>query len=230
MKKIIALNLKAYKESAGENGLRLCKVAGRMQSLFSSSGKFQLIVAPQPADLHYVAKELQGTGVKVYAQHCDEVKQGAFTGWTSVESLKEAGCSGTILNHSEHKIPVEKIQAVLNMAHAHSFETILCADDLHETKKLSALKPHPTMIAVEPPELIGSGISVSTAKPEVVTGSVEIVKKTNPEIIVLCGAGVSNAHDFAKALELGSEGVLLASAFVKAQDPEHWLKTFVSIL
>ena len=35
-----------------------------------------------------------------------------------------------------------------------------------------------------------------------------------------CGAGISTGDDVARAIELGAEGVLLASAYVKAKDPK----------
>ena len=76
------------------------------------------------------------------------------------------------------------------------------------------------MLAIEPPELIGTGIPVSKAKPEVVRGAVQAVQKINPDVHVLCGAGISTGDDVARAIELGAEGVLLASAYVKAKEPK----------
>jgi len=86
------------------------------------------------------------------------------------------------------------------------------------------------MIAVEPPELIGTGISVSKAKPEVVSGSVELVKQINPDVIVLCGAGITTGEDVAAALRLGTEGVLVASGIVKAQNPYKVLLKFADCI
>jgi triosephosphate isomerase len=79
------------------------------------------------------------------------------------------------------------------------------------------------MVAIEPPELIGSGIPVSKAQPEIVKDSVSAVKKINPEVKVLCGAGISTGADVKAALGLGTEGVLLASGVVKAADPKEAL-------
>ncbi|MEM4152283.1 MAG: triose-phosphate isomerase, partial [Nitrososphaerota archaeon] len=64
-----------------------------------------------------------------------------------------------------------------------------------------------------------TGIPVSKAKPEVVTETVKLVRRINSDLILLCGAGISTADDVARAIELGTEGVLLASAYVKAKDP-----------
>jgi len=83
---------------------------------------------------------------------------------------------------------------------------------------------------VEPPELIGTGISVSKAKPEVVTSTVGLIKRINPEVVVLCGAGITRGEDVSAALRLGTEGVLVASGVVKAKDPYKVLLEFAEAI
>lgn len=212
MKPIIALNLKTYPESLGKKGADLCQIASEVSLLTG----VRIIVAPQTVDLRD-AVQISGD---IFAQHVDAVAQGAFTGSVSVESIKEAGCKGSLVNHSEKRLPEETIAATIARLTDAGLESILCTKDTAESVKLARYKP--TYIAVEPPELIGSGISVSTAKPEVVSGTVEAVAKVN-DTPVLCGAGVSNGGDVKKAIELGAAGVLLASAYVKARDPKKLL-------
>ena len=108
------------------------------------------------------------------------------------------------------------------------FPVCACAADIDEAKALAALNPE--MIAVEPPELIGGDISVTTADPEVVRGTAETVKLVNPAVRVLCGAGVKNGADVAAAIQLGTEGVLLASGVTKAKDVAEVLADLVSEL
>ena len=72
------------------------------------------------------------------------------------------------------------------------------------------------VIAVEPPELIGGDISVSTARPELISDSVQKISK----VPVLVGAGVKNGADVRIARKLGAVGVLIASGVTKANDPE----------
>ena len=103
-----------------------------------------------------------------------------------------------------------------------------CAADVAEARALAKLNP--TYIAVEPPELIGGDISVTTADPSIVTDTVAAVKAVNPSVRVLCGAGVKNGADVAKAIELGAEGVLLASGVTKATDVQAVLSDLVSLL
>jgi triosephosphate isomerase len=124
------------------------------------------------------------------------------------------------LNHSEHRVEEQMIAQTLNLLKEASLECILCTRDTAESVRLARYEP--TYIAVEPPELIGKGISVSTAKPELVSRTVEAVAGVN-STPVLCGAGVSNGTDVKRAIELGAQGVLLASAFVKSPDPKKLL-------
>ncbi len=93
---------------------------------------------------------------------------------------------------------------------------------INHSEKLS-----PEYIAIEPPELIGGDVSVTTAKPEVITKAVDRIRAVNPNVGVLCGAGVKTRKDVAKALELGTMGVLLSSGVVKAKDPEKALRDLV---
>jgi len=210
MKPLIVLNLKTYNESTGEKGLALCRIADEV----ARSTGVSIIVAPQNVDLFRVAKEVS---IPVFAQHIDSNGPGAFTGSITADAVKAAGCMGTLLNHAERKIPLEKMQLAIELARKAGIETLLCADSVDEAKRIAPLNP--SYIAVEPPELIGSGISVSKAKPEIVTDTVNAVKRIR-NIPVLCGAGVSSGVDVKKAVELGADGVLLASAFVKASDPK----------
>lgn len=131
--------------------------------------------------------------------------------------MKEAGAVGVLINHSEHRLQLNRVYGRINRAHQIGLLTLVCADTPQKGKKIASMGPD--AIAIEPPELIGSGIAVSKAKPEVVAGAVEVIAKVNPQIHVLCGAGISKGEDVSAALSLGTEGVLLASGVVKAQNP-----------
>jgi triosephosphate isomerase len=219
MKPIIALNLKVYKESLGARGMELCRHAAEVSLLTG----VRIIVAPQTVDL----REAVQAHDDIFAQHVDDAPQGAHTGMLTVEAIKAAGCKGSLVNHSEHRLPEEQIAATIARLKEAGLESMLCTKDAQESARLA--KYAPTYIAVEPPELIGSGISVSTARPEVVSGTVEAVAEVNGTP-VLCGAGVSNAADVKKAVELGAKGVLLASAYVKARDPKKLLTQMANSL
>ncbi|MEK6809491.1 MAG: triose-phosphate isomerase, partial [Nanoarchaeota archaeon] len=83
---------------------------------------------------------------------------------------------------------------------------------------------NPDYLAYEPQELIGGNISVTKAKPDIISRAVELVKGTSPKIKVLCGAGVHSREDILKALQLGAKGVLIGHAVPKAKDPQKVLR------
>ncbi len=212
MKPLIALNLKTYPESLGKRGIRLAQIASEVSLLTG----VRIIIAPQSVDLR-AATEIHSD---VFAQHVDAQKQGAHTGHLAAEAVADAGCKGSLVNHSEHRLSEAMIGETVARLREMGLESMLCAKDAKESAHLAKFEP--TFIAVEPPELIGSGVSVSTAKPEVVSGAVGAVAEVNATP-VLCGAGVGSADDVEKALGLGASGVLLASAFVKSPDPQKLL-------
>jgi len=112
------------------------------------------------------------------------------------------------------------------MAKELGLDQIICSNNIATSKAIAAFSPD--FIAVEPPELIGGDISVTTADPGIVSGSVDVVQNIDRNIKVLCGAGVKNGRDVAKSIELGADGVLLASGVVKAQDKEKVIRDLVS--
>jgi len=215
---VVAINMKTYPQSSGSAGLQLAELC---QEVAESSGK-SIAVAPQQVDVTLFA----GTfSIPVFAQHVDNVKQGSTTGRITPEALKEVGCAGTLINHSEYRIPADDVKALVERCKALGLTTIVCTKDAEESKAYAQFQPD--FIAVEPPELIGGDISVTSAKPEVVSDSVQQVKNVAPDVKVLCGAGVKNGRDVAKAIELGAEGVLLASGVVKAADQRAVLEDLV---
>jgi triosephosphate isomerase len=207
---MLAINLKAYKETIGKKAIELLEAAEKVAEEYN----IEIIIAPQYVDIYPLAQRAKK--VKIFAQHIDPIEPGAFTGHVLPESVKEAGAVGTLINHSEKQLKIEEIEKAINIAKKLGLITIVCANDNIVGSALAKLDPD--YIAVEPPELIGTGISVSKAKPEIVINSVKMIKEVNPRVKVLVGAGISNKDDVKKALELGAEGVLLASAVTKAQN------------
>jgi triosephosphate isomerase len=153
--------------------------------------------------------------LEVWSQHLDPVGKGSHTGWLEPDLAIHRGAVGTIINHAEHKVSLEHVKELMAML-PENFPICACAADVDEAIALAKLSP--TFIAVEPPELIGGDISVTSADPSIVSDTVAAVKSTNPNVRVLCGAGVKNGADVKKAIELGAEGVLLASGVTKASD------------
>jgi triosephosphate isomerase len=140
------------------------------------------------------------------------------------DAVKEAGAMGTLINHSERQLKLSDIDMAVRVAREKKLVSVVCANNQTVSAAAAALKPD--IIAVEPPELIGTGIPVSKAKPEVVLNTVKLVKEVNPKVTVLCGAGISHGEDVTAALRLGTQGVLVASSIVKAKDQYRILREF----
>lgn len=216
---VIIINLKTYKEGYGKRGLELLKGIEKV----SASHKGQVAVAAGPAD---IALFSQGCSLPVLSQHIDPVGHGAYTGHVLPEAVKEAGAVGTLINHSERRLTLADIEASIARAKEVGLLTCVCTNNIDTSAAVAALDPD--YLAVEPPELIGGDISVSSARPEVISGSVEKVHRINKDVKVLCGAGVKNGDDVRKAIELGSAGVLLASGVVKAKDVVKVMKDLLA--
>ncbi len=150
------------------------------------------------------------------------MRLGEGTGAVLAEAVLEAGAIGTLLNHSERQLLLADLEAALGRTKAVGLKAVVCSNNRAVSCAAAALGPD--FIAVEPPELSGTGIPVSQAQPEVVTATVDVIRKTNPKVTPLCGAGISTGKDVAAAIKLGTRGVLLASGVTKAADPEQVLR------
>ncbi len=223
MAPLIIVNFKTYKEATGENAVKLAKHCEA--AALKAKNKAKVAVAVQAADIFRVSAAVDKKIIMVFAQHIDANGQGKSTGFITAEAVKEAGASGTLLNHAEHKIT--DIAKRIATAKAAGLATVVCAASIDEAKTVASVAPSPDYIAIELPELIGTLVSVSKANPEVITSSIAEVRKIK-NIPVLCGAGVANGEDVRKAIQLGTEGILVATAVVLAKDPEEALLELIS--
>ena len=224
--KFLVLNLKAYPESGGLAGYRLAKVAGAVAKNVATLAGVKVILIPQLPDVSRFSEDLRGTTCDVFSPHADALEAGAHTGFVPPESVKAAGAQGILLNHSEHRVNSRHMAFVSRRAKELNLATLFCGRNVREAARVAKLYS-PTMVAVEPPELIGGDVSVSTAQPEVVREGVRAIRKAHRSTLALVGAGVRTPEDVRKSIELGADGVLLAHAFVKAADPEAFLKQLV---
>ena len=208
---IVILNYKTYLESSGENALELARA---LKSASEESG-ITMVAAPQAADIYRIQDQIS---LPIFAQHIDPITPGGHTGSNLIETLIEAGISGSLINHSENRMKLADIDEVIQLCKQNDIESCVCTNNIATSKAIATFSPD--AVAVEPPELIGTGIPVSQAQPEVVEDSVKGVKSINKKIKVLCGAGISTGDDMKAAMDLGADGVLLASGIVKAENPK----------
>jgi len=214
---MIIVNFKTYLESTGQNAISLAKQAEKAAKETGAC----IVVAPQAVDLQKVSEAVE---IPVFAQHIDPIKPGSSTGHVLADAVKEAGAVGTLINHSERQLRLIDIESTIALCREKGLTSCVCANNPSVSAAVAAMNPDIT--SMEPPELIGSGISVSKAKPEIICDTVKLVHQINSKMTILCGAGISTAEDVSIALKLGSKGVLVASGIVKAKDPYSVLRSF----
>ena len=215
---VIVINYKAYPESIGPAGMELSKLCDETAQKTGAS----IVLCPPISDLFCIQKEV---GIPVWGQAADPVEPGGKTGHVTLEMLQNVGAEGLLINHSERRLLAADIEWLVARARRLGLESCVCTNNAAVSRACAALGPD--FVAVEPPELIGGDISVTSANPEVVRSSVEQVHKVAPGVKVLCGAGVKNGKDVRMAIELGAQGVLLASGVVKAKDKKATLLDLV---
>ena len=207
----LIVNFKNYPEVLGEGSVRLALAVKRV----SETVEVEAIVAPPTPMLALVASK---TKAQVYSQSVGSSTGDRTTGTILPEAVKAAGASGTILNHSESRSSPAALRKLVPRLVSMGMGVCLCAETTQEAVELALTGPR--YLAIEPPELIGSGMAVSKAKPELVERTVSAVKKAGYGGKVLCGAGIVDGGDVEKAVELGADGILVASSVVKAPDWE----------
>jgi triosephosphate isomerase len=208
-KPIIILNCKTYPQATGTKAVKLAKLLAAA----GTSYRADVRIAVQPTDIALVA----AAKIPVYAQHIDPVLPGKTTGWITAAAVKAAGASGVLLNHSEHRLTTKELETAVRRCKEHKLKSVVCAESVARLKELQHIPAD--LFAVEPPELIGGDVSVSTARPGIISESVKASRKP-----VLVGAGIKDAVDIAVARKRGAVGVLLASSITLAKDQKGALR------
>ena len=205
---MIIINLKNYK-----SGSEILKLVSKIPKEF--------FVAVPPINL----SELKKAKCKVIAQHVDYKNSERETGYTTPNSLKENGINFSLLNHSEHKIPLKEIKLTINECKKSEVRVICCASSIEEVKEISKFEPY--AIAYENPDLIATGKSITKMEPEKIKKFVNELKRT--KIIPLCGSGINSKKDIVHAMELGCKGVLISSMIARSKKPLKVLKEITTL-
>jgi triosephosphate isomerase len=201
---LLIINFKNYEEVSGDKAVKLAKAAHQVAEKL----KVEVVVAPPQPTVALIAKNVR---MPVICQHVDNEKVGPSTGFFVPEIARSCGAVGSLINHSEHRIETRSIAILVERMRKLGMTSIVCAREPHEVAEISAFKPD--FIAIEPPELIGSGKAVSRENPAIITKSIQGAASRSS---IICGAGITDKSDVAKAMELGSHGILVASGIVKA--------------
>ncbi len=219
--KTLIVNFKNYPEVLGEGAVRLALAIERG----TRAGGVEAIAAPPIPMLSLVSSK---TKVALYSQSVGDQAGDKTTGAVLPEAVKAAGASGTILNHSESRRDPAELGRLVPRVLGMGMGVCICSQTEEEAARLARLGP--TFLAIEPPELIGSGVAVSRERPELIQKTVSAVRSTGFRGKILCGAGIVSGEDVARAVELGVDGVLVASSVVKSKDWESKVKELANSL
>ena len=217
---MFVINCKNYEEISGDKIKKFIKIAEQVSKKY----KIKIAISPPQHLIGVVAN----SSITVLAQHIDDSKVGSTTGFIIPELLKKSKVKGSLINHSEHRISSKEIEKLVLKLKELKMISIVCVKDVAEVKKY--LKIDPDFIAIEPPELIGSGKAVSKEKPDLIEKAASIVNDSKNKTKLLCGAGIVSGEDVAKSIELGSKGILVASGIIKAKNWNKIISEFAKAL
>jgi triosephosphate isomerase (TIM) len=206
---LFIINFKNYLDVGGKKSLELSKISEQV----SSDTGVDIMIAPPQSSLSQVCATVK---TLVISQHVDFSKPGSTTGFIVPEIIKSYGAVGSLINHSEHRIDsIDTINELVNILRSLQMISIVCVRTSEEAGTIANFNPD--FIAIEPPELIGSGKAVSKENPSIVTKSISAVAEKSKNSQVICGAGIVDEADVESALRLGAKGILVASGIIKAE-------------
>ena len=163
-------------------------------------------------EIRYLAENTKR--IHIYSQHMDAIPVGKGMGRSLPEALKDAGAVGVMLNHAEHKLTMEEIEAAIKRADEVGLATMVCADSIDEVKAIAKLSPN--ILVAEPTELIGTG---KPADKEYVDAVIKEIREINPDIKPFPSAGISKGEDCYNIIKAGSSASGCSSAIAKAENP-----------
>lgn len=240
-KKIVAGNWKMNTTVA--EGVELAKAVAAKAPEVPSSVK--LIIAPPFTHLVPVADAIKGSGIGLSAQNCADKEKGAYTGEVAADMLVSAGCSYTILGHSERRQYYGETDAKLvekvKLAIAHGLSPIFCVGENLEEREagrhfevvteqvknvlftLSAEDMAKVVIAYEPVWAIGTGKTATAEQAQEIHARIRKVVAEKfgslaEEITILYGGSCkpSNAKELFACPDI--DGGLIGGAALKADD------------
>lgn len=213
---MIFLSLKTYPEATGEAVIKLLTAAKAV----SEDTGVSIIPCAQVTDIYRIKQEL---GIEVWAQHVDPIDPGRHSGWISPYSVKAAGAAGTVINHAEHPLELEVIHQTILTAREYQLKTLVLCETVDLAQHVSGWNPD--FIGYEKGELIAGPIAMIDQEEANIK---QLAQSLSQPLIV--GAGITSGEHVRKTLAAGGKGVILASAFVKAADPQAKLRELAAPL
>ena len=205
--------------------------------------KADVMVCPPATILRRVKSVLKGNKIKLGGQDCHWNPAGAHTGDISAEMLKEAGCSGVIVGHSERRTNHGETDGLVMQkakgAHRAGLIAIICIGETLDERKsgktldivsrqLKGSVPEgataaQTVIAYEPVWAIGTGLTPTTAEVAEVHAHIRaelgaIMGREGAGTRILYGGSVKASNAAELMSQPNVNGALVGGASLKAAD------------
>ncbi|PTL78061.1 triose-phosphate isomerase [Vitiosangium sp. GDMCC 1.1324] len=242
-RKLIAGNWKMNKTIP--EGLALVR---ELKGLVASipGDRVEVAVAPSFVALHAIAKELEGSSLKLAAQNCHWEASGAFTGEVSASMLKDVGCAYVIVGHSERRQYFGETDETVNKrtraVRGAGMTPIICVGEtlaereanrtleVVERQVAGALKGFPAaevagfVLAYEPVWAIGTGRTATSAQAQEVHRAIReqlgrlYDKGTAEQVRIQYGGSVKPDNAVELLGQPDVDGALVGGASLKAGD------------
>lgn len=187
---MIFLNFKIYQETSGDKTLPLCRLIKDKR----------VIPCLQAVDIYRVKQALPD--LEIWGQYVDPVGSTA--------------ASGVLLNHCEHQLSFDQIEASVVKCRESKLRIMIITDTLELIKQVNQFQPD--YIGFEDPKLIGGPVAMIEAHFDLVQQAAATAQ--SPLIV---GGGIRTAVHVKQSLAAGGKGVLVASEFAKSDDPAKTL-------
>ncbi len=217
---LFIINCKNYYKITEESISKLSKII----QVTSKKYRVKIAIAP-PFHLLTIATKYF---IPVFAQHMDNMDNYNSTGFIIPKLLKKSKILGSLINHSEHRISSNNILEITLKLKKLDMVSVICVEKISEVKKY--VQFNPTYIAIEPKNLIGTGRSITNENPDVIIKSLKILKRSNVQTKLLCGAGISDENDVKKAVQLGTHGILVSSRIINAKNWKKIIDKFTNAI
>lgn len=212
---MIFLSLKTYPESTGDG---VIKLLAPVKTVSQTTG-VPIIPCAQATDIYRIKQEL---GIEVWAQHVDPIDPGRHSGWISPYSVKAAGATGVVINHAEHPVSPDVIQQTISKARQYELKTLVLCETPGLALQVSTWNPD--LVGYEKGELIAGPIAMIDKE----EANIRELTHQLPQPLII-GAGITSREHVRKTLAAGCKGIILASAFIKAPDPQAKLRELAQV-
>ena len=165
-----------------------------LKRLLADAPDVEIVICPPYTALYPVGQAIEGSAIALGGQDCYLVEKGAYTGEISPYMLKDAGCTWTIVGHSERRRHFNETDEFLNsklkFALSSGLKVIFCVGETLEEREngemdevlrrqvgkglggLGEADFERIVIAYEPVWAIGTGLTASPDQAEEAHGFV----------------------------------------------------------